>query len=89
MDINSLVHTDALKDKSLWIAVLTPAVLMVLKLFNVQVSDAQVGDLIALAVTFIASSKLKQAVIAHAVVNNQPDVATPFLKPTEALPEVK
>ncbi len=85
MDTNSLIHTDALKDKSLWLAVLTPLLLMGGKLLGVDLDAGTVATVVGPVVAFILSSKLKQAHISAAVVNaglaKQADDAEALLKP--------
>lgn len=71
---DSLIHTEALKDKSLWLAVLAPALVLAGKVFGVDLSVDQVLALIVPVVGFIVSSKLKQAHVASSVAKSTPDL---------------
>lgn len=86
MEPQDLIHTSPLADKSLWVAIATPLVIMALKLAKIQIDDATVAAMVGTAVTFIASSKFKQAHVAAQVVNaglvKQADDATKLLNPT-------
>lgn len=55
------LHTDVLKDKSLWLAILAPVLVMVGKVVGIDLSGEQVLAIVGPLVTFIMASKLKQA----------------------------
>lgn len=60
MEINGLT-TSPLKDKSLWLAILAPVLVMVGKVVGLDLSGEQVLAIVGPLVTFIMASKLKQA----------------------------
>lgn len=68
MDIKGLVHTEALKDKSLWLAIAAPAIVLLAKVFGFDLSNEQVGTVLGSIVAFIVASKAKQAVVVKEVV---------------------
>lgn len=54
-------HTSPLKDKSLWLAILAPVLVMVGKLVGLDLNSEQILAVVGPIVAFIMSSKLKQA----------------------------
>lgn len=56
-------HTPPLQDKSLWMAILVPVLVMVSKLLGLDLSPEMLASIVGPALTFIMASKGKQAVI--------------------------
>lgn len=57
-------HTSPLKDKSLWLAILAPVLVMAGKVLGIDLDSETILAVIGPIVAFIMSSKLKQAHIA-------------------------
>ena len=70
MDVKSLIHTEPLKDKSMWLAVLAPIVVMGAKVLGLNVDAETVGLLLGPVMTLILGSKVKQAMVAKEVVSS-------------------
>ncbi len=88
MDLKSLIHTDALQDKSLWLAIAGPLVILVSNLVGHPV-DSHTADLIVGGiVTFIVSSKAKQAYVAGSAVKGL-DPSLALLETAGAKPVVE
>jgi hypothetical protein len=72
--MSELIHTDALKDKSLWLAVLAPVLVMAGKVFGLELSTDMVMTVVGPIVAFILASKFKQAHVAAAVAKTAPEL---------------
>ena len=70
MDAKSLIHTEVLKDKSMWMALAVPALVMLANLFGKPLDTETAQMMIGLAATFIVSSKAKQALVGRSVAAN-------------------
>lgn len=71
---DSLIHTAALKDKSLWLAILAPVLVMAGKTFGLDLDSETVALMIGPIVSFIVGSKIKQAHVSAAVAKSSPEL---------------
>lgn len=69
------INTSPLKDKSLWLAILMPMVLMLAKVFKVDLPQENVSQVLDLVLAFILGSKGSAAVKALAVAKMEGDKA--------------
>lgn len=83
MDLKSLIHTDALSDKSLWLSILVPMGVMLSNVLGHPLDSATVMTLVSGLVAFIVSSKAKQTIVAkEAIKSGAADDAIKLLDPS-------
>lgn len=68
MDVKSLIHTEPLKDKSLWLAVAAPIIVILGKVVGLDLNAETIMALLSPIVMSIGASKVKQAMVAKEVV---------------------
>lgn len=70
MDVKSLIHTEPLKDKSLWLAVAAPLIVLLGKVVGLDLNAETIMAVLSPIIMSIFASKVKQTVVAKEVVSS-------------------